>query len=177
MLLETKLSRLRAHADKGFFMISAFRGNYSWEQNMRRHKNLQADLRSAGLGFIEVWGMWVEAKGTPEERTVKELSLFVPYKITFSDEEFFEIATDLMVEYEQDAIVYRGPNDDEIRILDNDQGDVYTLGSFQPDKIADIFSRIKKGPHKSRTFIFEGYTKPSNSIGAMAMKKRGYFIV
>lgn len=176
-LLETKLSRLKAHADKGFFIISAFRGNYSWERNMKRHRELQKDVREAGLGFVELWGAWIEGKGTPEEETVKELSLFVPYKPTFTDEEFFDVAVDQMFRYDQDAIVYRGPDDDVIRILDDDQDEIYTLGSFQPDKIADIYSEIKKGSHMGRTFIFEGYKKPSNSIGALAMKKKGFFIV
>lgn len=175
--LESSLGRLRQHADRGFFIVSAFRGEYDLAENLRRHKSLQADVRSLGLGFIELNGMWVEAKGTPDEQLHEEVSLFVPWDGVLSGEEFFAAAVELMEDYSQDAVVYREPGEGQsIEVLDNNQNTYFEVGSFQPDKIAEIYSSLRYGSHASRTFVFESVTRPDNYVHAMLLHKQGHLI-
>lgn len=177
-LYESSLSRIYTHANSnGFFLMSAFRGNLSDDENMKRHKSFMQDVRGYKLGFIEVYGKWVENKGTKDEKLVSELSLFVPYrKELYSLTEFWEIATSLMVKYNQDAIVYRETKDEEVWIVDQDQDVAFTIGKFVPDKIADIYSELKKGSHRGRKFIFESVLVPNNHVSALKMQKSGYIL-
>ena len=58
-------------------IISAFRGNNTYQKNLNLQSSLKSDIRSLGYGFIELIGHFTENKGTPEEVDVTEESLCV----------------------------------------------------------------------------------------------------
>ena len=66
------LSRVWKHSQKGFFMMSSFRGIYSQEENLERHQGLKRQLKRVNLGFFEVDGQYKYDDGTIET----ELSVF-----------------------------------------------------------------------------------------------------
>lgn len=178
-MYESSLSRIMKHTSgNGFIMISTFRDKYTLMENMKRHEKLMVDIRSKDLGFIEVDGRWVEKdEVSGEDIEADELSLFIPYREeVMTPLEFFTLATDWQLEYDQEAIVYQEPKNTEIWIIDKMRQTVDTIGSFSPDKIGYAWSTLRKGSHKDRTFVFEGVRKPSGSISAMSMANAGYIL-
>jgi hypothetical protein len=57
-LKEASLSRVLSHAKNGFFIISAFKGDNSLEQNYHNHVELKNLLKEWRLGFFELIGYW-----------------------------------------------------------------------------------------------------------------------
>ena len=54
---EAKLSRIFQYVEdpkKTFGIVSSFRGQYSKEENLKRHAILKNAVRGMGLGFIEM---------------------------------------------------------------------------------------------------------------------------
>ena len=178
-VIESSLSRIYLHAEKnGFFILSAFRGTFTMEQNLKRQDDLKKDLRKSNLGFIEMHGRWIEEYKDGSRELKTELSLFVPYNIKaqLSEGEFFDLAIKLMYNYNQDAIVYKSTTEKEIYVLDKKLNSVFSVGVFTADKIGEIYSTLKYGSHAGRNFLFEGVTAPSGSNHAMFMRKQGYNI-
>lgn len=169
---ESKLSRIYHHFENGFFTISAFRSERSDEENLKLHEELKRDLKRNNLGFIETIGTYVENYGTPNEILVKEISVFVPYRETYTAIEFFDLAVELMYKYKQDGIVYKEA-DSPIYLLDKNQKTVAEFTKFIPDQIGLYYSELRYGKHAGRTYKFEGYRIPSNSIHAMVLHKEG----
>jgi hypothetical protein len=176
ILLESSLNKIKQHTDNSFFIISAFRGEYDYNKNLQRHDNLKKDLIKEKLGFIEMYGKWIENKDTPNEKLQEEVSLFVPYNPNaMSNDEFVDYGIDLMFKYDQDAIVIKEQSK-EILIVDQDQNIIFDIGFFHADKIAEVYSTLKYGKHAGRNFIFEGCRVPSGWVNARSMKEQGYIL-
>ena len=175
-LIESSLSRLESHAEKGFFIISAFRGEKSENENNNRQNNLMSDLKNKGLGFIELWSKWEETNDITKVKEIKsESSLFVPYRDIYTWNQFYDIGISLLKKYDQEAIVYKEPGDN-VMILDAYKNEIKNTGNFNPDKIGKNYSTIKYGNHAGRNFIFEGITKPNGFFGALSMNTSGYIL-
>ena len=181
---ESGLSRIKRHSENGFFTISAFRDKYTFKENVARHKQMKNDIKSKGLGFIELLGGWVERdEETGEDRAVEEFSLFVPYKSGFDKKEFAKFARELSDKYEQEGYIYCDPDDKEITLYD--RGDITKGGSykasrkgpFKVDKMAEYYSKLRKGGQKNIKYAFEGVRVPSGHISAMAMSSEGYILL
>ena len=77
-ITESSLSRVLSHVHNRYLgMISASRGENTPEQNDKATRELKNDIRSAGFGFINVLGSYIENAGTEEERKVSERSFLV----------------------------------------------------------------------------------------------------
>lgn len=176
---EESLSRVFTHSKKGFIIISAFRGEKSEEENIKRTYELRRIVRRNNLGYFVIDGYWIENRGKEDEYHSEELSLFIPYRENISPNEFVEFAEYLREKYNQDAVLVKDPSKEfEHLMLIYKGGDVEILrGRFEPDRIAQAYSKIKKGSHKGRTFIFEGYQIPSNSMSVSFFKKEGIIIL
>ena len=80
LLQEVKLSRVWQHFTNPKVVVAiltAFRGEYSYDENVRRNTLLASDIKSRGYGFFYVDGHWIENSGTSQARTVNEDSIFV----------------------------------------------------------------------------------------------------
>lgn len=125
-------------------IISAFRGDNSYAENMKLHKELKSDVRGLYLGFNEFISRWVEDGVSYDER-----SLLIPNirKVT---------ALELGKRYGQSSIIYKDYNGCvEICItpFENYQsGDIVRTYNISGDKVLnvndaqEIFARRKGGP-------------------------------
>lgn len=164
------LSRLWKHSKKGFITMSAFRGNFTLEENMKRHKKLKSDLKKYGLGFWEVDGVYKYDDGTEEN----ELSVFIPFHSKkYTEEEFLNIAKELGKKYNQESILYFTPEEGALLIYGNKQEKIGDKIDY--NTVERIFTKLRKGSHKGKkfSFQFEGVRVPSNHISAMGMKNEG----
>tara|TARA_Y100000034_G_scaffold19103_1_gene21373 strand:+ start:841 stop:1443 length:603 start_codon:yes stop_codon:yes gene_type:complete len=103
-LAESGFSRLYGHIlDHDSAILSAFRDQYSTEDNYERSRELKAKLLARDYGVTKTVGSYIENFETPEAVEVVEQSLFVSNHN--DDPEFFEIIAQLGEEYEQDAVL------------------------------------------------------------------------
>lgn len=172
-LYESSLSRIKKHSENGFFTLSAFRGEFTEEENLKRHNNLKKDIRNYGLGYIEQYGGYVETRDDGTKVPVKELSLFVPYDNKMDIEEFKNVAKTLADKYNQEAYILCDPDDHKIIMYEG--SNTYDLGKFNVNKMGEYWSLLKKGSHSKRDikYVFEGITVPSNVISRQARSLGG----
>ena len=169
-LAESSLSRLYTHImDHESAILSAFRSEYSNEENYERSRQLKATLLSHGYGVTKIDGSYIENFETPEQIEVSEQSLFVSNQ---KDEAgFFEVIADLGEEYQQDAVL----------MIPIEGQDAFTsgfsiksVGNLKMGEEAEFMSKVK-----GRPFIFkeelETYDKLSRNakwaVKKMAEKK------
>ncbi len=178
---EESLSRVWQHGQKGFILVSAFRGENSKEENLKRHDKLKDIVRKRIGGFSVLDGVWIENRGKPDEKRVSELSLFIPYNHKMSPDEFVNFAEELRTIFEpnQDAVVVRDPSKEfpHLMVIRKDGSVEIKKGIFLPDQIAEAYSRFKTGNHAGRTFVFEGFEVPGSIFSYYFMRTQGYIIL
>lgn len=137
-------------------ILTSWRAGNTRAENMKGLKQLEAILKSKGLGFFKMEGHWQEApdggqsyEDTPKDQLsdVKEPSLFVP-GITY------DLIRKLGKKYSQDAIVYSGPEVGNKTVLVFGDGSKQDIGKFHPQKIAQAYSKVH-----GATFTFEYVTQ------------------
>lgn len=126
----------------------------SWRKSNSKLKNLedldalQNDLKDAGLRMARLKGQWPECqdpnipyKDCPKELlvTTRERSLFVPGISK-------DLIIDLMAKYQQNSVMYSGPETGGQAIFIDNDGTEYPAGNFQTKQVGDFFSRIKGKP-------------------------------
>lgn len=163
---EQSLSRVWQHTkgDYPVAILTAFRGNYDYKQNVRRNKALASQIRKAGYGYFFVDGFWVENEGTPEEQHVSEDSIFVIGKGANSDEEFIQFISQFAKKYDQDGSLIK-TSDGDVAIYDQNGRKQFGIGKFSANKVADNYTKLRNKGDKSRTFVFESAREPSGFIG------------
>jgi len=150
---EASLSRVWQHAesDRPIALLTAFRGEYDRDENVRRNKELAATIRKMGYGFFFVDGYWIENQGTPEEVHVSEDSIFV-IAPEGTDEKFRAQMIELGSKYNQDGVLVKDKDGAKIY---TGSGDVYDeVGTLSPGKAGEIYTRLRNNK-KSNTFVFE----------------------
>lgn len=159
---ESSLSRVWQHFDdpnKAVGILTAFRGDYDYEENVARNKSLAADIRNAGYGFFYVDGNWIENQGTPTERTVKEDSIFVIGKAT--DPNFAATLHKLGNAWDQDAVLIKDKNG--ARFITK-SGSSTPAGSISPGSLGTAYTKLRNNK-RSNTFTF---TEERDDIGFIA---------
>ena len=159
---ESSLGRVWQHfnnPESNVALLTAFRGNYTYEQNVARNKSLAAQIRGLGYGFFYVDGFWIENEGTPDERKVKEDSLFViaPQK----DQDFVKRIHALGNEYDQDAVLVKDA--DKIKLVFND-GHEIEVGNLSAGGLGTMYTKLRNNK-KTNTFIF---TEERDEVGFIA---------
>jgi len=170
---EASLGRVYQHMTKqgseSFAIITAFRGGFTYKQNLSRNKQLESGVRSLGLGFFKQKGYWnecedpnIEYKDCPADKIkpVIELSLFIP-NIKFKD------AVKLGKKFDQDAIVYQGTEtNDKVELISKSGSSIMKLGKFAPNKVSQAYSKVK-----GRSYVFEGFEYvPSGQMSNLVFK-------
>jgi hypothetical protein len=159
---ESSLSRVWQHfgdPEKAVGILTAFRGDNTYEQNVARNKSLAADLRNAGYGFFYVDGYWVENQGTDEERKVKEDSIFVVGKA--SDPGFAANLHRLGNSFNQDAVLVKDSKGTRLIFKDDSE---QALGKINPGALSTMYTKLRNNK-KSNTFTF---TEERDDIGFIA---------
>lgn len=152
---EASLGRVWQHVqqagEKAFTILTSWRAGFSKAKNLALFKQLEGEVRGLGLGYFKLLGHWRECQDSsipydkcPKEQLVDsdEPALFVP-GLKLKD------AQRLRAKYEQDAVVYAGPETEgEVVLLKS--GSTQKIGAFSPNKISQAYSRLR-----GRSFTFE----------------------
>lgn len=151
-LTETNWHRLFTQfKPTGFFIISANRKENSPEINKRKTLSLKKDLEDKCLRPIIVHGGWIEDEGLPTEKSVSEVSFFVP--LFFGNKQFsasqydaksthifFKWIYDLGKKYEQESVLFCPPNG-KPRYIQTTEKD-YGEGPIKAGTHFDRFNRV-----------------------------------
>jgi len=161
-LSEASLGRIYQHykksGEKSFAMLTAWKNGVSKDQNEKNMKTLKQMLQSAGHGYISMRGQWKDPKGEIHG----EPSFFV---IGISKDEAIKIGE----KFNQDAVVYSGPDTQGKVLVINQDGSSFDIGTFHPQKVADIYSSLKGHP-----FTFESSSLDNSfftQVGISALRK------
>lgn len=170
IISEDSLSRtLSFIKDKDFAILTAYRSNFSKNENIIRNRKLRAKLNELHMGVHQLVGHWQEApKGKQynqcskkELKDVVERSYLVikPDDIKFNEFKQFILSL-LTIDYEtQDAAIIK--NNTGIYILYNN-GDLELIGKdCNLGKINQAYSQHIKN---NLPFVFEGIETPGSNI-------------
>jgi hypothetical protein len=165
---ESSIGRIHQHVVsnpkvKNWGVVTASRGELTPAENKQRNKELEADLRKMGYGFVHVDGMWQECrkpdteyKDCPDDMKVptEEKSLFIP---NISQQHIQALGK----KYQQDSVLFadeKAKANGEATFIDSKSGEAFNIGKFSPGKIAQGYSKMKGG----RVFTFEPQAEPKS---------------
>jgi hypothetical protein len=166
---EASLGRIYQHVVsnpkmKNWGVVTASRGELTPAENKQRNKELEADLRKLGYGFVHVDGMWQECrkpdteyKDCPDDMKVptEEKSLFIP---NISQQHIQALGK----KYQQDSVLFADEKtkaNGEATFIDSKSGEAFNIGKFAPGKVAQGYSKMKGG----KVFTFEPEAEPKKS--------------
>lgn len=156
---EASMGRIYQHIvsnpkTKSWGIVTASRGELTSAENKQRNKELENKLRSLGLGFVHIDGMWqecrdkdIEYSDCPDDSKVptEEKSFFIP---NVSKKDIHRLGN----EYEQDSVIYGGDDTDMNAHLIFKNGSEDNIGKFTAGKISQGYSKMKG----DRVFTFLG---------------------
>ena len=171
---EAGMSRLLTHLDnRNVGIITAFRGG-SGEQlevNLARNRELQAEIRKAGFGYLRLEGHYVENEGTPEETPVEEQSFFVIGSEEDDNGKLKGFLRSMMKKYQQESAIFKPWNSTTTDLIFRDNpAESMSLGTFSmdPKNIRKMYSTFK-----GRDFVFHRLSEQRSFMSRLAHQK-GY---
>jgi len=156
-LSETSLTRVMSKSKKGGMAImSAQRGDKSKAENKARSKQLERDVRGAGLpGPTKVAGRYTENPGTPQEKKVGEKShIITPGKK--GKRKFKKAIEKLGKKYDQDSVLLQRKKGGEATLKGTSKtswpgkGKNVKIGSMKPGRTGEFDTKVK-----NKTFTVE----------------------
>ena len=155
---ESSLNRIRQKDSKGGMAImSAQRGDKTKKQNAARSKQMDKDIRGAGLpGATKVSGRYTENPGTKDEKKVGERSHVVSSGKK-GKKAFKKAITKLGKKYNQDSVlIKKKPKSDAALVGTNKswpgEGTRVKTGKMKPGKTGEFDTKVK-----NKTFTYEDY--------------------
>jgi hypothetical protein len=157
-------------------LITAFRGENTYQVNLARNQQLAQDLRQFLFGFIPVVGTTLElvrdpktGQETGEKRRVEEQSFLVSFPDTMPDNRLQDLMLSLVQKYGQEACIIKYGDFPDAFLLRND-GTQISLGAWTKDRLAQFYTRMKYGADApNRSFTFE-YADDTTLSTKMAMR-------
>ena len=181
LILESSFNRLMSlMANKDFAIISAYRHEFSKEENILRNRQLRGILNANKMGVHQLVGHWLEApKGVeykdakPEELTdTIERSYFIAKPDTMKYKDFKKfILNCLTIDGEtQDCGIIHLHGGAYYCVYPN--GSVERIGeNLTLNKIAQAYSQYVK--RLDIPFVFEGVERPSSNGGMRMFRAHG----
>lgn len=154
---------------RSFAIMTAFRGEYTHEENVRRNLALAADLRAAGFGYFWLDGFFIENRGKANEKSVSEDCLFISSS-TGDSEKLKETVLRLLRENEQEAALIKpeGSNGEVFSL--NKTGALSSIGTnLLPNQIAENYSKLRGG---EGTFVFAEALVARSNMDIQAQLKK-----
>ena len=154
---ETSLTRVMSKSQKGGMAImSAQRGDKSKSENKARSRQLERDVRGAGLpGPTKVSGRYTENPGTPEEKKVGEKShIITPGKK--GKRKFKKAIEKLGKKYNQDSVLIqrKGGGSSTLKGTSKTswpgEGKNVKIGKMKPGRTGEFDTKVK-----NKTFTVE----------------------
>ena len=148
-------------------ILTAYRNEYSNQDNFKRNRELKAKLLADGYGVTKMDGSYIENFETPQAIEVSERSLFVSNRK--DDPSFFDNIADLGEEYEQDSVLII-PKEGKSAYLvgtreDNEfppYGDQITVGDLKMGEEDEFMSKTRGRPFTFKEEL-ETYEKLSKN--------------
>ena len=128
-----------------FVMLTAYRGDYTREENTGRNAEMKMTLKQEGLPWVDMHGSGYK-EGGPEGEVVVEDSVLVwdeeRADTLRTDTSLFDTAKALAREFGQDSFIYGGP--------DLDQSDQFVIRLYTNDgvPITDVWAGGEEGYNK-----------------------------
>lgn len=164
-LHEASLGRIMQHANdatrKGFAMLTSWRQNLDKKANIQRFVELREKVRGFGLGFNILNGHWQECQDptVPYDQCPKDQLIDAVEPSLFITGISLKQAHTLGNLYDQDAIVFAGPETEgKVNLVFKDNTTM-ELGSFSPMTLSQAYSELPR--HKGRHFHFEHFSWPT----------------
>jgi len=155
---ETSLNRVRSKSEKGGMAImSAQRGDKSKTENKARSKQLEKDIRGAGLpGPTKVSGRYTENPGTAQEKKVGEKSHVISSGKK-GKRAFKKAVTKLGKKYNQDSVLIQKKPKGSAQLVGTNkswpgEGKRVKVGKMNPGKTGEFDTKVK-----NKTFTYESY--------------------
>lgn len=177
-LFESSLSRIMSHAqnakEQGFAILTSWRQANEKSTNLTNFSALQHAVREKGLGYIQLRGHWQECQDSnvpysqcPPEQLKDSIE---PSIMVFGIDQ--KLASDLGKQFDQDAVVYAGPETGGATQLHFKDGSTMDIGTFSPMAVGQAYSEYRsrsdkkaKGlPPAERHFMFEGWSYPAQNF-------------
>lgn len=154
---ETSLTRVMRKSQKGGMAImSAQRGDKSKAENKARSKQLEKDIRGAGLpGPTKVKGRYTENPGTPEEKKVGEKSHVISSGKK-GKRSFKKAVEKLGKKYDQDSVLIQRKGGGSATLKGTSktswpgQGKNVKIGKMKPGRTGEFDTKVK-----NKTFTVE----------------------
>jgi hypothetical protein len=152
VLSESGLSRLHDHMmEHDSAILTAFRNEYSNEQNYKRNRELKAQLLSMDYGVTKVDGSYIENFETPQAIEVSEQSFFVSNRT--NDAGFVDSIKSLGESYEQDSVLIIPRGGSDAYLIGTREGNDFppfgekiSVGGLKMGREAEFMSKIKGRP-------------------------------
>jgi hypothetical protein len=156
ILSESGLSRLYDHMmEHDSAVLTAFRNEYSKNQNYKRNRELKAKLLSMDYGVTKVDGSYIENFETPQAIEVSEQSFFVSNRTDAPG--FLDSMKSLGEMYEQDSVLIIPQGASDAYLLGTREGNDFppfgekmSVGSLKMGRDAEFMSKVK-----GRPFVFK----------------------
>jgi hypothetical protein len=155
---ETSLNRVRSKSERGGMAImSAQRGDKSKSENKARSRQLERDIRGAGLpGPTKVSGRYTENPGTSQEKKVGEKSHVVSSG-KMGKRKFKKAITKLGKKYNQDSVLIQKKPKGSAQLVGTNkswpgEGKRVKVGKMNPGKTGEFDTKVK-----NKTFTYEEY--------------------
>ena len=170
---EASLKRVMNHVSgkttNSFGIVTSFRGSETKKVNLENNKKLGNMIRSFGYGFLKLDGHWnecsdhnIDYKDCPESEksVVREPAYFIP---NITKKEIIQLGK----KFQQDSVVYKGPDTDgKIFLLSKSGSVLEKWNKLSVGNLSQGFSKIK-----GKSFTFEGYEwRPSGMFTNIALQ-------
>jgi len=162
---ESSFSRILTHIEKTkkFGVVSPFRKEKSDKENENDFKELSQIVRKMGYGYIAMRGGY-----NGDEGFFAEKSLFIP---NIKRDEIIELGT----KYDQHSVIHKDENNFALIGTNKIAGIGKVLDKFiisnkginiddVGDKFEDFFSKLAKGSHRGKKFLFKMEEKVDTSM-------------
>ena len=160
---ETTLSRVYRHFKNpniATIIISAFRNERTFEENMAKNVQLAALIKAAGYGYIFAEGHWVENQGKEDETDSTEQTIIVPGNEGEGDR-LITLGRQWARKFNQEAILAKWPDSDVVYEY-HTTGTKKKLGKFVPKILGPAYTKLKG--RGERVFTFDKVKKIKEHI-------------
>jgi len=152
-LKESSLSRLYKHMQEhDSAALSAFRNEFSKEENLERNRELKAELLGRGYGVTRILGSYIENFETPKAIEVAEESFFVSNRK--DDEDFKDEIAKLGEDFDQDSVLIVPKGAEDAYLLGTSPegefpqyGKEESVGALKMGDEAEFMSRVGGRPY------------------------------
>jgi hypothetical protein len=148
-----------AQTGKVMVLITAFVQGLSHEKNAARNAVLASDIREARFGYTPLYGFWAYDEADPEtgvssKMKAREDTFLVSAPEKLSNGELRSTVLGWIQKFHQEAAVVKYA-DSEIAYLLVANGEEKPLGKWSINRLASIYSQMRGGGDRPRTFVFE----------------------